>query len=69
MTEAKITILEKGPYRVSSGLPLADSQGNPVSTRDGKTYNLCRCGRSASKPFCDANHRSVGYTDIDGREG
>ena len=36
--------------------------GIPVESADGKTYKirnrvtLCRCGKSANKPFCDSSH-------------
>jgi CDGSH-type Zn-finger protein len=41
----------------------------PVTAADGETYEvrnrvtLCRCGASQNKPFCDASHVSIGFTD------
>jgi CDGSH-type Zn-finger protein/multimeric flavodoxin WrbA len=40
-----------------------------VRASDGKEYEtreamaLCRCGASATKPFCDRTHAKVGFTD------
>lgn len=57
----KITISETGPYRVEAGTELHDAQGNRVETADGKAFFLCRCGRSANKPFCDGTHNDVDW--------
>jgi 3-phenylpropionate/trans-cinnamate dioxygenase ferredoxin subunit len=27
----------------------------------GEQTALCRCGRSAKKPFCDGTHRQIGF--------
>ena len=52
----KITVTETGPYKVEPGTELCDAAGNPIETREGKAYFLCRCGMSANKPFCDGTH-------------
>lgn len=74
----KIKILKNGPYEVSGDIPLKQSvieiDENGISQRwkDGKkyetndkTYNLCRCGHSKNKPFCDGTHIKI---DFDGEE-
>jgi CDGSH-type Zn-finger protein len=69
----KITISENGPYRVEGSVPLAKQtivtnvDGDSVEWRQSDefetkaTYNLCRCGQSASQPFCDGSHARVGF--------
>jgi len=64
----KIVVAENGPYQVTGGIPLfrqtivADENGESRSWERGESltvadsYRLCRCGRSANKPFCDDTH-------------
>ncbi|MHB8252814.1 MAG: CDGSH iron-sulfur domain-containing protein [Acidiferrobacter sp.] len=66
--DAKIQIVKDGPYIVSGGVPLiqeiigTNEQGESVKWKQGQKYPpqeqyaLCRCGRSANKPFCDGAH-------------
>lgn len=61
MSEPCITIVENGPFKVQGGIPLEDADGNPVETREGKAYYLCRCGASTNKPFCDGTHSRIGF--------
>lgn len=46
--------LTNGPYRVVGSLELCASSGRPIA-RTVRT-DLCRCGKSANKPFCDGSH-------------
>lgn len=67
----KIKICEDGPYVVSAGIPLADQimvpdeAGLSVAWRQGKDYptqgeyELCRCGHSKNRPFCDGTHNEI----------
>ena len=61
MSESKITINLHGPLKVEGGVPLYDHEGRALETREGKPYYLCRCGHSATKPFCDGAHKRVGF--------
>lgn len=59
MSDIRITCTETGPYKVEPGTPIVDHDGNPIETREGKAYFLCRCGHSANKPFCDGAHNKI----------
>jgi CDGSH-type Zn-finger protein len=75
--EKKIVVQRDGPYRVYGGIPLVrktqivSEQGEPLTWRrdetlpTGERYDLCRCGRSRNKPFCDESHLA---TPFDGTE-
>lgn len=73
----KIVVQENGPYMVQGGIPLVrktqvvSEHGEPLTWKKeetietGETYDLCRCGQSSHKPFCDMTHLDV---DFDGTE-
>lgn len=74
MTEPKIVVRKGGPYRVTGGIPLRRSAivqteyGEPVDVDEGPDittpepfYELCRCGQSSTKPFCDSTHEKIAY--------
>ena len=44
----------EGPLWVRGGIPIIAADGFPYEIRNRVT--LCRCGRSANKPFCDGAH-------------
>ncbi|MDH4111455.1 MAG: CDGSH iron-sulfur domain-containing protein [Actinomycetota bacterium] len=68
-----ISVREDGPYIVRGDVPLGRTaqveteHGEPVGwvpdepLDASETYELCRCGRSKTKPFCDASHESGGF--------
>jgi CDGSH-type Zn-finger protein len=71
----KITIISNGPYLVEGSIPMThihivvNEQGESLSWREGEAvtgpaahrYALCRCGRSAIKPFCDGAHETISF--------
>jgi hypothetical protein len=50
-----------GPLWVRGGIPVVAADGERYEVRNRVT--LCRCGASKNKPFCDASHASIGFTD------
>src|SRR5712691_7466894 len=69
----KVVIAENGPYLVSGSVPIAvqviapNTEGLSWDWVQGRlfqaeaSYALCRCGASATKPFCDGTHAKVGF--------
>lgn len=50
-----------GPIFVKGNIPIEASDGHVYEIRN--RVALCRCGESKNKPFCDAKHVSVKYSD------
>jgi CDGSH-type Zn-finger protein len=75
--DKKIVVTEDGPYVVHGRIPLVhkiqvvSEHGEPLTWKTGEavetpeTYELCRCGQSRFKPFCDVTHALI---DFDGAE-
>jgi CDGSH-type Zn-finger protein len=55
-----ITPYADGPLIVRGPFRLMTPDGDEIDPRRG-TVALCRCGRSALKPFCDGSHKAVGF--------
>ena len=72
-TGAKIVVTHNGPYVVAGDVPIAvqiitaNDEGESwdwvqgQSLEGGATYDLCRCGRSKHKPFCDGSHTVIHF--------
>jgi CDGSH-type Zn-finger protein len=63
MASNKIIVRSDGPLRVEGEIDLVDMEGRPYGLAGRNVISLCRCGHSASKPFCDGSHKSTGFQD------
>lgn len=59
--EVVIKVRDDGPYKVTGPVVLIDAEGNRFEIEEGPIV-LCRCGQSATKPFCDASHKRTGFS-------
>lgn len=69
----RIRIQPDGPYLVRGAplverAPVTSEEGHKLTWRTGdrldegdRTYRLCRCGGSSTKPYCDTTHRTNGF--------
>lgn len=72
-----IKVTHDGPYVVHGHIPLVEKtqivseHGEPLTWQTGEmleareSYDLCRCGRSHHKPWCDVTHALI---EFDGTE-
>ena len=72
-SQMKITIQQDGQYMVEGHIPLVRKEqivseyGEPLEWKQGETietkdsYDLCRCGHSKEKPFCDGSHFDANF--------
>ena len=58
---ATITPYRDGPLIVRGDFRLLDQDGAEIDP-GRKTIALCRCGKSAIKPFCDGSHKRSGFS-------
>ena len=57
---ATVTPYENGPLIVRGDVELVTQDGRRIDP-GRTTIALCRCGRSATKPFCAGSHKTVGF--------
>jgi len=67
MSEKRLMIIphNDGPYEVRGRVKIVTEGGRTLQSEETEAW-LCRCGQSASKPFCDGTHTKVGFrSDLD----
>ena len=62
MKPARLISLPDGPYEVTGPLDMLARDGRTIEA-PAPTVHLRRCGRSATKPFCDGSHARTGWTE------
>lgn len=79
----EIIVITNGPYLVLGKVPIVErtiaceTDGTSTEWRGGAEYpmkdqcQLCRCGHTKNKPYCDGTHTKVGFdgTESAGEEG
>ncbi|MFN8546189.1 MAG: CDGSH iron-sulfur domain-containing protein [Candidatus Binatia bacterium] len=60
MSAVRIRALKDGPYQVVGSVDLVVGPEDVARATEGDTY-LCRCGHSATKPFCDGTHKKIDF--------
>lgn len=67
-TRVEIRVRPNGSLKVYGPVRVLDVDGRPYELgpwtkrdKQGERIKLCRCGRSATMPFCDESHVAVGF--------
>lgn len=56
-----IRVKNNGSLKVEGDFELYDWDGNKYDVGGRTKISLCRCGQSATKPFCDSTHKKIGF--------
>ena len=57
MASTKITVLNNGSLKIDGDFEIVDKDGVNYNLGGRTVVSLCRCGKSANKPFCDGSHK------------
>jgi CDGSH-type Zn-finger protein len=57
MASTKITVNNNGSLRIEGDFEIVDMEGKSYGLQGRTVVSLCRCGKSANKPFCDGSHK------------
>lgn len=58
--EPSIEALDNGALVVKGQVRITDAKGNQITSHK-KTTQLCRCGASKKKPYCDRSHKRLKF--------
>jgi CDGSH-type Zn-finger protein len=64
---ATVVPYENGPLILRGDFSLRSPDGTVIEP-GRTTVALCRCGKSAIKPFCDGTHKAIGFRAGPGRD-
>ena len=64
MAAVRITVKNNGSLRVEGDFEIVDQEGRVFGLAGRTSVSLCRCGQSATKPFCDSAHKTCGFDSI-----
>ena len=56
----KLKVIANGPICLDTQDAVSVALGGASESKPGPLF-LCRCGQSATKPFCDGTHRKVKF--------
>jgi len=57
MSNTTIKVNNNGSLRIEGDFQITDKEGNVYDLGGRTVVSLCRCGKSANKPFCDGSHK------------
>ncbi len=64
MAATKIVVRNDGSLRVEGDFEMVDQAGKPFGLGGRTAVSLCRCGQSATKPFCDGTHKRINFQSV-----
>ena len=64
MAATRITVTNNGSLRVEGDFEIVDQEGRVFGLAGRARVTLCRCGQSATKPFCDGSHKTCAFDSV-----
>jgi CDGSH-type Zn-finger protein len=61
MAATKLTVRSDGSIHVEGDFEIVDQDGKAFGLAGRSKVKLCRCGHSATAPFCDGAHKKIGF--------